>query len=283
MEEILLAFTAKALNMNEDEIKETLESDGGLEALQSKYATHIKAQKDAGYKSAERKVNALWEGKISNTFNIQSDTKGTELLDEVKETVEAQSAPETPKELTEAQLKKLPYVMNLEKQVQEIGKTAEEKWQKVLSEKEEAWQQKELFGQVKDKGLQIFESLKPILSEDPNRAAAQKNIFLRELENYKYMVNEGQIILLDRETGERKNNDQGYPIKFDDVVKNITTQYFDLQVSEKRASTGRKTDDQTTLPPVTVPKTREEYAKFLDSDATPEVKQQVMEQYYSQS
>lgn len=286
MEEQLLEFTAKALNISKDEVKEILEdeSNGGLETLVQKDAARIKSIKDTGYKSAERKINGQWESKLVSTFGLQSDTKGPELIDEVKEVVETKIAEVKPaKEITEVQIKKHPEFLKLEKQLQESETTFDEKLKKLVAEKEEAFQQERLFVDVKSTGLQLFESLKPDLSQDPERAANQKKIFLRELENYKYQKEGNELILLDRETGERLNNEQGYPKKFEDLVRSITTSYFDLQASEPRASSGRKPDESTTMPTVQVPKTREEYTKYLDSDADPAEKTKVMELYNAQS
>ncbi|WP_187260743.1 hypothetical protein [Pontibacter beigongshangensis] len=285
MEEKLLAFVSKALNMNEDEIKEILEdeSNGGLEALTKKYSDHVKSVKDTGYKAGERKVNTAWENKIKADFNIQSETKGIELIDEVQEVIESKATEQKPaKDITVEAIKKHPEFIKMETAAQEAERRAEEKYQKILAEKEEAYAQKELFNEVKSIGLQQFESLKPILSSDPNRAAAQKQILIRELENYKFQKEGNEFIVL-KPDGDRLENETGHRVKFEDVVKNITTQYFDLQTAEPRASTGRKPDEQTTTPSIAVPKNREEYIKYLDSDAPASEKEQVKQLYYAQS
>ncbi len=281
MEEQLLEFAAKALNMSQEEVKETLTQDGGLEQLTQAYAAHVKTVKDSGYKAAERKVNKAWEDKLKADFDLQSDTVGTALLDEVQDALtQRQPKPET-KELNEAQLKKLPYVMQLEKKLQEAETSAEEKWKKVLAEKEEAWQQKELFGTVKESALGIIDTLKPVLSQDPAKAQAQKNVILRELEqNYRFMRNGDEIVLLDKETGERLDNENGHALRFEDVVKKHTTSYYDLQVSEQRSSSARKPDEQA--PSVAMPKNKAEYVKLLsDESISAEDKMKLVEAYES--
>jgi hypothetical protein len=278
---ILLEFAAKALNMTQDEVQEIVDQDGGLEQLTQAYAAHVKTVKDSGYKAAERKVNKTWEDKLKADFDLQSDTVGTALLDEVQDALtQRQPKPET-KELTEAQLKKLPYVMQLEKRAQEAETSAEEKWKKVLAEKEEAWQQKELFGTVKESALGIIDTLKPVLSQDPAKAQAQKNVILRELEqNYRFLRNGDEIVLLDKETGERLDNESGHAVRFEDVVKKHTTSYYDLQASDPRSSSGRKPDEQA--PTVAMPKNKAEYIKLLSDESIPaEEKMKAIEAYQS--
>ena len=278
---ILLEFTAKALNMSQDEVQEIVDQDGGLEQLTQAYAAHVKTVKDSGYKAAERKVNKAWEDKLKADFDLQSDTVGTALLDEVQDALtQRQPKPET-KELNEAQLKKLPFVMQLEKRLQEAETSAEEKWKKVLAEKEEAWQQKELFGTVKESALGIIDTLKPVLSQDPAKAQAQKNVILRELEqNYRFMRNGDEIVLLDKETGERLDNENGHALRFEDVVKKHTTSYYDLQASDPRSSSARKPDEQA--PTVTKPKDEQELSKTLaNPNLSAQEKQQAIDMFYA--
>ena len=289
MEEILLEFAAKALNISQDEVKQILEdeSTGGLETLVQKDAARIKATKDAGYKSAERKINASWEGKLQSTFGVQSDTKGPELIDEVNEAIEAKEAEQKPtKEVTEAQIKKHPDYLRLEKQLQDAEKTFEEKLKNTVAEKEEAFTQRELFGEFKTFALDFIDNeLKLNLSTDANRARAQKNDLMEKIEaKFKIQKEGDSYVFIDKATDERVNNAQGYPITDKELVKNVATTYYDPQVAEARTSSARKPDESTTTPTaVTVPKNREEYAKYLDSDATPQEKTQVMELYHSQS
>jgi len=285
MEKKLLEFTTKVLNMTEDEVKETLtEENGGLDKLQKAYADHLKNVKDAGYKAAERKVNKTWEEKIKADFELQSDAQGTQLIDEVQQVLEERVSKQQPekKEITEAMLKKQPYVLELENKLQNAEKTTAEKYEKLLAEKEEAYQQKELFNEVKGVALAQFESLKPVLSTDPHRAKAQKDIFIDRLANYKFMKEKDEIIVL-KADGERLDDETtGHRVKFEDVVKNITTQYFDLQAAEPRSSSGRKQEESTTAPTVAVPKSREEYGKLLADTSIPhEQKKAIQDAWYA--
>jgi hypothetical protein len=280
MEEKLLAFAATALNLEQAEVKELLEQDGGLEELTSKYTAHIKATKDAGYKSAERKVNTQYEQALKEKFGLQSDAKGLDLIEEVNEVIETKIATAKPTELSEAQIKKHPLYLNLEKQTQEIEKTVTSKFEQELKQKEEAWQQEKVFTSAKEKALTIIDSLKPILSEDPQKAAVQKSVIIEKLSAYKFLDNNGELVLLDKE-GNRLENEHGHAVKFEEVVKTITTSYYDLQKVEQKSSASRQPNEGTP-PTVTAPKTGDEYAKILaDPNLTTEQKAAARDAWYA--
>jgi hypothetical protein len=284
MEEQLLAFAAKALNISQEEVKETLanEENGGLETLLQKDATRIKETKDAGYKSAERKVNTTWEQRLKEKFSLQSDAKGTELIDIALEEVESKTAAAKPTEITETMLKKHPLYLSLEKQAQEIATAKDQEWQQKLAEKEEAFQQKELLQGVKSRAKSILDSLKPILSTDPKKAETQVNeLFLSKLERVRYQPEGDSFLLINTETGERLENAQGHAIKFEDYVKELASSAFDFQAVEQRSSSARNTDEQSTRL-VAVPKNKAEYIKLLSDDSIPaEDKMKAVEAYES--
>lgn len=280
MEEKLLAFAATALNLEQDEVKELLTQDGGLTELTAKYTAHIKATKDAGYKSAERKVNTQYEQALKEKFNIQSDAKGLDLIEEASEQVETKLASAKPAEITEVQIKKHPLFLNLEKQLQENTTTLTSKFEQELKLKEEAWQQEKVFTSAKEKALSIIDSLKPILSEDPQKAANQKAVLIEKLSAYKFQDNNGELLLLDKD-GNRLENEHGHAVKFDEVVKTITTSYYDLQKVEQRSSASRQPGEGTP-PSVAVPKNGEEYTKILaDPNLTQEQKMAARDAWYA--
>jgi hypothetical protein len=275
MEEKLLAFTAKALNLEQDEIKDILATDGGTEILDAKLVAHLKDQKDSGFKSAERKSNTNWESKLKAAFELQSDTKGLALIEEALEVIETKLQTAKPTEITETQIKKHPLFLNMEKQLQDVEKNLTTKFEQEKSQLQEAWQQEKVFTTAKEKATAVIDSLNLVLDPDPAKAAAQKSIIIRDLEQYKFMDNSGELVLLDKE-GNRLENETGHAIKFEDAVKKIATTYFTPQKVEQRSSPNRQAEEGT-APIVTMPKTREEYAKFLnDTSIEPSKKLEVI-------
>jgi hypothetical protein len=278
MEEKLLAFAATALNLEQAEVKELLEQDGGLEELTAKYTAHIKATKDAGYKSAERKVNTQYEQALKEKFGLQSDAKGLELIEEASEAIETKLATAKPTEITETQIKKHPLFLNMEKQLQDVEKNLTTKFEQEKSQLQEAWQQEKVFTTAKEKATAVIDSLNLVLDPDPAKAAAQKSIIIRDLEQYKFMDNNGELVLLDKE-GNRLENETGHAIRFEDAVKKIATTYFTPQKVEQKSSPNRQADEAN-APIVTMPKNADEYRKLLmDDTIEPAKKQEVIEAY----
>ncbi len=106
-----------------------------------------------------------------------------------------------------------------------------------------------------------FESLNPILPEDPKKAKALKDILINELKRNKYQkVEDSYIPLKDDGTPLQDNHANNVP--FTDHVKGIAERYFDFKKAEERSSPGNKPVPGQGAK-VRVPKDKDDYVEMM--------------------
>jgi len=245
---LMLSFLTKAYNKTEDEInalildgdeikENALQSLIDLDALKvKKFKDEQTKMFDNGYKKAQKEVLTDYENKLINTLGIESESKGDELIETIKTKFEEKSVSKS--KLNDDDVKKHPVFIDYEK-----------KWKK---EKEEAVKQKEnefiefktniergnKINTVKNKAVDIFTSLKPILPADSAKAENLKKLFLKEFDNFDYELSENDIIILNE--GKRLENTNGYPVSFNDFVKSKAESIFDFQMQDPKGGTGNE-------------------------------------------
>ncbi len=221
---------------------------------------------DQGYNKATKEALTGFEQKVKEEFSIEDDDiQGLDLIKKIVESSSKTSKADVSK-LTEDELKSHPAVIKILNDKDKTWKEKEQELQEEYDTKISTFQKKERFGKVSKKALQILDSMNPVLSSDPNRAANQKNILIEKLQQFDYQEENDSFTPL--KDGKRLENDHGHGIGFEQMVKDTATKYFDF----------KKADDRDNPPPggdggsggsSRTPKNEAEYAKIMSDRSIP--------------
>lgn len=242
---------------------------------------HGKKRFDEGYNKAKGETLNAYEEKIREEFGVaDEELKGVDLIRKVVETGSS-STTKPPKDLSEDELKTLPAVLKL---LSEKEKSFSEREKEIKTEYETKIAQlgkERVFNEVSKKALTILDSMNPVLSTDPVKAQNQKNILLRELQEFEFEEIDGEFI--PKKDGKRYENDHGHGVTFETLVKDKAGSYFDF-----------KQADQRDAPPagqgsgagggIKIPKSESEYAKLMTDTSIPvEERVKIKEAFHAKS
>lgn len=214
----------------------------------------LQAQYSRGKKEALEDL----EKELRDTYSIDSDKQGTELVSLIVEKNKAKS------KLNDEEVKKHPLYLDLEKNTVP-KKLYDEEIQKHENYKSEVEKVKQL-AIVKRDVLSHFRTLNPVISENPKVAATREEDFLAKFDSYDYDIKEDGDHFVTK-NGERIENEQGHPIKFKDFVKIIASANYDFKVQDDKGNTGNQNGHDKQ---VKVPTSKEEYLKSMAEAKTPE-------------
>lgn len=245
MKEVLMSLLSKLYKMGDAEVAELLEKTDENEILTSilerdrqrvqVFKDQITAEHNKGHQKGKGEALAALENQLREKFGISAtDLKGVELVDAI--VAEQQKSGGV---INDETVKKHPAYLQLEKQLQTKERAITTEWQKKLDAVHGEYKQKEVQGVVRNKALEILDSLNPVLPADATKAAKVKNWFLNDLvtSNHFEVAEDGTILLVDKE-GQPLKDEHGYTQKFEDVVKDVATNSLELTVSQARSSAG---------------------------------------------
>lgn len=247
LKKFLLAYLKTTLGMDETEASKLFKEDGTPDEGALKKITDLDANRvatlsskvtesfDNGYKKAQYEVLSKFEGDVKAKYKFEGDKKGIELVDEIITAANKAAG----KEPNEDQVKRHPAYQKLllEKDQEITDKT--KKLQEDFDTFKSTISKREAFAKVKELALTQLEELNPVLSDNPTRAANQKQVFIRELENLEYEFTEdGKEIKALKKDGKILQNAHGHVIQFKDFVKQTAEGYYDFKAAADRSSGG---------------------------------------------
>ncbi len=159
---------------------------------------------------------------------------------------------------------------------------------KIESEKLVAFQtelqKKEVFAKVSSHAMEIFNTLKPVLSQDPAKAKNQMQDFADKLKSYEYDIQGEQVIVL--KDGKILEDNHGHRVPFEKVVKETAERYYDFHQVDPKKSPSNNGDDKNKGnkgPVLEAPKNSADYFKTLaDSSIPANVRTEYREKYGKQ-
>jgi hypothetical protein len=247
MKKTFVKYLSKAYNKPEADIEELLFEGDALKDTAEDSLLHLNAERikqlkaettekfNDGYKKAEKEFKTLSEKVLKEVTGIDSDLVGDELKDDIKQKLEEKTSKKST--LKDDDIKKHPLFIEREKQLlkqitDEVAavKTDFENYKTNITKTEK-------INKIKNKAIDIMASLNPILSSDATKAENQKRLFLREFDGNDYEIqDDGSIVII--ADGKRLENKQGYPVTFDEFVKEKTLSIFDVKQQDAKGSTG---------------------------------------------
>jgi len=279
MKELLLAFLTKTLNLTSEEAAKLLYKlgeDGKLteefntDALgkileldaarvsQIKESGKVDTQElfNNGFKKAQKEVLAAHEKAIREEFGVDNtDLTGIDLVREVI----SKNTKSKGGELTDENVKKHPLYLGLEKTKTSALDELKGEYEGKISSIESQYKRNAVLGTVKNDARSILAGLNPVISENQTVAQNRELDFLTKLESYEFQPGQnGEHLVLDKETGNRLEDQHGHPVRFTDVVKEKAALYYDFKKQGEKGNGGNEGGQGGKSGGVQVPKTKDE-------------------------
>lgn len=262
--ELLVEYVSKALNIPKDGVAALIYNADGTElnedalsVLMDKQKVFVKKWKDdtskfdQGYNKAKAETLKEFEKTLREKFEIDSDKSGLELIEEYVDGIRSKAGS---KDVTDDDVKKhklfLDTIAENKRQLKAATDTANAEVEKLKA----TYAQEKTFANVTTKALEILEGKKPILSQDPAKAARQKQLLLNELKQFSFEVQgegeDARIVVL--KDGKVHENKLGHAIEFDELVNTTSDLYYDFEAADDRSAAGdpNKKGGDNKKPPV---------------------------------
>jgi hypothetical protein len=248
--ELLLGFIGKSLNLPEDGVTSLIYNDDGTElkedaltTLLGKQQHLVKKWKDDSSKFqqgiAKGKSDAMkeLEETLRDKFEIDSERKGAELVDDIVESVRTKAGS---KEVTDDDVKRHKVYQDTmtehKRQLKKVQDDAKAELDKVTA----THAKEKTFATIQQKALEILESKKPILSSDPAKAARQKKLLLDELKQFDFEIqgegDDARVVVM--KNGKLHEDTYGHAVEFNDLVNKTSDLYYDFEEADERSSGG---------------------------------------------
>ena len=297
MDELLERYLSKTLNIDKSKLAELVKNEDGelkkdaLKILLDQDATRVQGLKTAdddllkerfenGYAKAKKETLSGFEKDLKTTYEISSDKKGLDLINEV---ISAKTKSDG-KEITPDIVKtSKTYLDMLDIKEQEKVAKIKEVEDKYVGEINTYKRQSSL-AIVNKKASKIVDTLNPILSKDPVKASNQKQVIFDRLADTNFKVEDDRIILLNKD-GNLLEDEHRNPIKFEDKVKDITIGLYDLNEAKKRSSAGADDEDDDAKGKEAfkwngqAPKNKAEYHNLVQEAGSLEEKKAIMKSW----
>jgi hypothetical protein len=290
MLELLTALLSKTYNMDEAAVKELLlkKSEGGdftdeiadsaLDNLLSMDAERVKKLKpdtksiqENFYKKGKQEALSDLEKSLRSEFGHDGEEQG---LDLVRSIVGKKAG----KPLDDDKVKTHPLYLQLEKQSRAEAEKIKAEYEAKIGEVEKTWHRTQITGKVKSKAMEVLDSLKPVLGENPAVAATRREDFQRLFDALEFEDANGEIVVL--RDGKRIENAHGHAISFDQFVKDEAAKRFDFYKQDPKGNAGNQNG---TKPATTTFKTEAEYLKAYAESNDPAAKTAMYEAWKAQS
>lgn len=264
-----------ALNMPETEVSSLFSEDGNpkddaLDTIKIKYGERIKAEKDKAasdrqeqYRRGLKEKGLEWEKSLKEAGIEIGDAVGAEAVAKLKEHIDtAISAVAKPGDLDDEKIKASKLYRDLERKLDTSLQAKETEFKQAWADRDAKEQRERVLATVRDKAKGVLDELKPNLPEDPKKAANQLKFLYADLEAFTYEVEGDELLIKDKE-GKRLENELGHPVKFSDLVKSKSEEYFDFQASDKKGAAGDLTKGVKTPVKLQRPATRQELGQQI--------------------
>lgn len=249
LKEFSTGVLAKTLNRSPEEVASLFDEAGNPKedattTIEGWHSEIVNAQREAKNKAiADQRNKALresgeaWEKRLKGLGFDFGDATGDDAIAKIREHIEALGKTTAVDPKDEATVKNSAAFRKREAELLAQLKAKEDEFTAKWTERDAKDQREVTMRTVKGKADQLFAELKPALSEDPAKAAKQRRLYENDLAAFQYEI-VGDTIIVKDEKGERVENGQGHPLKFEEVIRGIITSNYDIPVADKKSSAG---------------------------------------------
>lgn len=205
-----------------------------LNAVSTNASFDKKKLQEETYKAAERKLKGNLEELIKTTFGLEDvEYDGIEAyLEAAKAKVSSTSSSGA---LTEDDIKKHPVYLKLERENRKSIDNLKKEHETAIANIQQEFEKGKILDEVVAVGMKHFDSLKPILSSDPKKAANQRKLVEEIIRKNNYEKNTDGYLPLTAD-GKRIEDEFKNPVTFEKHIEALTGELFDFQVGEERKS-----------------------------------------------
>lgn len=278
--EVFQKFLSKTLNITPEEVVSLYNETGELTNVDlllqkdsERVANYKKAQSDQ-FKLGEKKAHEKVEKHLREKYEI-ADTEliGAELIDFVFETQTAELKEKLGKKIDVNDIEKHPAFIAKRNEWEKNLKAKDTEWEEKLNAQQSEWNRKQTLAQVSKAALLKLET-DFILPENAQRAAALKDVLIREIENGNYSLQDnGEPIILDKE-GKPLEDAHGKMISFKDYTEGLASKFFDKRQANQRSNAANQQQQQSGQ--AIIIKNQDDFRKASLEAKTPEEQVAVM-------
>ena len=250
---ILKGLLSKAYKMDDGKIAELFDAENATDesiaaallaedtqrvSLLKKQNADNKDSFNQGYAKATKEQRAAFEKEIKEAFELDSDTTGIDLINEVI-TAKAPAGGKGAAEITDDDVKKHTVYQTMERNFKKQLKEANDAHTAKVEELEKGFKRNETFYGVREKADAFLAALKPILPKSANVATTIKNQFFNELKGYDYEQQADGSLIVTKD-GKVLEDAHGHTKSFEDVVKGLASNYFEFEANNGGANAGNE-------------------------------------------
>lgn len=246
MQDILIGFLSKTLNMDTEGLAEILfkKSDDGkvteelnegalsqLLALDAERVQKLKPNTkeifDNGFKKAQSEVSEQWEKNLRKNFNVDAENalQGDKLIEAIKAAMASEG-------IKPDKIKTSQEYMQLERQMREALEAQKSEFEGTINDLKTRYSKEQTWASVSGSIRAALTELNPVLPHDQSKADRVISMFLNEFREYDFQADEnGSFIPM--KDGKRVENQQGYAKPLSELVRERAEMLFDFQ--EKQA------------------------------------------------
>lgn len=210
---------------------------------------------------------------VKEKYGVTSDKKGIDLVDEI---VTAKAAPPT---LEEDKVKTHPAYIAMKDDLTKKAKDVETQWKTKYEDRDKDLAKQNTFAKVKAKADAVLEELNPILPEDKNKAATQKELLYAKLLEMEYASNENNAedFIITKE-GKVVEDAHGTRRDLKSIVTDIAGGIWDFAEGKKKSSAAATNDTDPVkakaakLASVKAPKDEKEYMSLITNETDPDIR-----------
>lgn len=274
----LNGFFSKTLKMEAEDMASLYNDAGELTSLtaaekaDSSRVAKLKEENDSQYKRGQKEVASKLEAKLKDKFDVDSDLTGVELVDLILSTEIEKVKGKSTEDITVH-----PEYLKLKSESDKLLRAKDKEWKEKLEAVQSEHNKQLIFSKVRDRAFAELDNLRPILPEDAKKAQKWKEKYIEEFKNFEFQDVEGRLTVL--KDSKPLQDEHGYNVTFEELVKNTAAEMFDFQTAEQRSSSANQQQQSSK---VIVPKNDEEYVQRMREAKTDPERIQVMESYQSQ-
>jgi hypothetical protein len=301
MEKELRALLSKTLNIDDSKFAELVKTDEDGKLISIEVDEILKLDKERVEKLTkpdevalkERFNNGLAKGKqeslnlheksLKEKYNLKSEKKGVDLVAEI---ITANTKSNKTDEMTPEKIKVSKTFLDMIESKDGEKQVAINEALEPLNKQIKGFERQSTLSIVNRTANGIIDGLNPRFSEDKVKASNQRNVIIDTLGRLNYKV-DGERITMLNDKGEQLDDEHGNPVKFEDRVKGITVDLYDLKESKSRKSGGSEEDDDDKTKKAfkwngVSPKDQKEYQSLIEKADSLEEKRAIVDAWQKQ-
>lgn len=253
---LLTEVATKTLNRGPEDVASLFDEAGNPKedastTLLGWYAELESNRKEAGKKALGdqrnrnlREINTEWEKRLKGLGVDFGDAQGDDAIAKIREHMESLSKTTAVDPKDDASIRGSAAFRKREAELLKEKEDLEKGWLQKWAERDSKDQREVTMRQVAQKADALFQEIGPVLSEDPVKAAKQRKLYELERDGYDYEIDGDSIVIKyasGDKKGERVENAQGHPVKFEELIRGIVTSNYDIPLAQKKTSVGDPT------------------------------------------